>query len=101
MSKIDGTARLATDAINVSAGTVPRNLWAERIVSERIARAEKADPLMGPGILIIPAVIGLLALGWLLPVVSIVYLAAPVVALVLCVMDRFRAPNLTDVWHGR
>ncbi len=101
MSKIDGTTRLVAGTVHVSAPVAPRNLWAEQIVSERIARAEKVDPLIGPGILIIPAVIALLALGWAVPMLSVLFVAAPVVGLALCVMDRFRTPNPTDVWHGR
>ncbi len=101
MSRIESGTHLAAVVMNPSPAMSSRNAWAARVIEERIARAEAVDPMIGPGILIIPAVIALLSFGWFFPAMSLLLGAAPVIGLVLCLMDRFRAPNPTDAWHWR
>jgi hypothetical protein len=49
------------------------------------------------GILIVPAVAGLVMLGWLLPALALLCGLAPLVALLLCL----RPSSPTETWHGR
>ncbi len=100
MSQIDASPSLSMAAA-CSASVVASGDATELLCSARLVRGSAPDRGVGGGIVIVPAVLALAASGWLVPILALLYLAAPVAAVLLLLADHMRPVNPTDAWHGR
>ncbi len=100
MSQIDAAPRLRMAAA-CSASVLATGDAAELLCQERLMRGSASDRGVGRGILIVPAVLALAAAGWLVPTLALLYLAAPVAAVLLLLADQMRPVSPRDAWHGR
>ncbi len=100
MRYIDRTASRLGPSGSMSAQSAAETV-AARLYAERMAEAHAPEPPYGAGYLIVPTIFALGLAGWLLSILAVLYVVAPIVGAAFLLLDQVWSVSPTDLWHGR
>jgi hypothetical protein len=88
-----------------SLGAMPAQASAQaigaRLYAERMAQAEAPEPALDHGALIVPLIGALALAGWLLTILAVLYVLAPLAGAAFALVEQFWPATPGEIWHGR